>query len=1462
MFKKRKARRKAALIFVAVFTVAAILGSNHLQGLSAQEEKAAQNSETTEQVTTLGTETTTQATEAEKTTTAATEKTTEVQAATQASTEVQKTTAAAATEKTAETKKRTAVKKSKASPNAVIVNGDFTNFLTKFEFKDQKTGESFSDTHPVTKDSSVLIRYEFKIPNNVNIEGGSTYKIKLPSVFHLENLTGTARKLNESQQGAVDEVPNWTINSDNTITVAFPKTLTESNVEGYIQIQCSVDAEKLVDQVIIFDLGQLEGYGKEYKTDVEPEVTKKSPKVRKSGSLNRDDQTITWTVTATPDAGDKTLKGYKLTDTFKYPEEQKFVSGSMTLDGNTVANPTLTETGWEYKFGDVPDGEHVLTYKTKIPDKYFEGLEYDQNGSVQINNNITNTVKIETADQKGEASATSSVRATQYQFIKTKDNNGAMGYDEATDRTWLGYKLQAIYDNGGRTEPVLITDQLPSGTYLNEEQNTLRVNYGDNDIILTKGSDSEPGVNQYTYNEKTNILKIKPDPTKTSATVYYKIWLDTEGNHGELSSNPKNNAVITIGNNIKLSEWEDGFGWTPGYETKKIDLNKSGSLVNKDGKQFIDWKVTINKNPSKNVTGNVDFTDTLGNGLEYVDGSFKASYGGKDYTDPVVQGNTIKYTIKNLGKNVCTITYRTKITSDLDLKQIGDSTTHTGTKFSNQVKLFWQDKDKETSGQGAVTIKTDLKKSGAYNAKEDRYDWTVTANSYGLAFQNFVLTDKLPEHHTLVDGSLKFGNTVLTKDPNATVPYYEENNGMIVIHFPGDQSFTSASKITLSTTTDQPKEETVTAVNTVSAAADEITGELTAKSTVTVEFTPSVEKTTSYKKGNYVEWTVDINKNSKVLTKQNAKLTDNLPTGLTYRTDSVSLVDKSNKGTVISGVTADYDPIDGKIVFTLPSGLSLDHYYQMKFITDVTTATGEIKNKITLDASAKETSSTTEEIPLILEGASSGLTGDNIRVIIQKNEAGTTDPLENVVFQLYDSNNKKVGDEKRTDDTGRISFDAGLKYQNTYYLREVQTLDGYELPAKDFKLEIGQKVTGQSKVAVMFNGTTYSFEPDSTGTLNIKLGIDNMAKRGSVELLKVNSEDAAEVLKDAEFSLHKKDGTLIAENLKTDDQGKIKYDYLKFGDYYFMETKAPEGFNLDSGKKYEFTINDEAISTPVVITAENEAKYGSVELTKFDSEDETKTLAGAEFSLFTKDGALVKDGLKTGENGTLRYDHLRFGDYYFQETKAPDGYHLNTFRYEFTINDESVEIPAGVSAVNVPTKISISKQDSESREPLAEARLQILKVEANGAETLVEQWTSDGTDHIITAKLVVGEEYILREIEAPFGYEKAADIRFTVNDEEEIQNITMLDVASEDDEYRGSTTESSTTYTETTSSEEEDSYYKDGGSKTSSKVIQEETSTTEVTSTGDNSKAALLAVIVAAGIGIVLISVHRRRHKK
>ena len=58
---------------------------------------------------------------------------------------------------------------------------------------------------------------------------------------------------------------------------------------------------------------------------------------------------------------------------------------------------------------------------------------------------------------------------------------------------------------------------------------------------------------------------------------------------------------------------------------------------------------------------------------------------------------------------------------------------------------------------------------------------------------------------------------------------------------------------------------------------------------------------------------------------------------------------------------------------------------------------------------------------------------------------------------------------------------------------------------------------------------------------------------------------------------------------------------------------------------------------------------------------------------------------------------------------------------------------------------------------------------------IIETWTSvSGEKHVIK-KLVVGETYTLREEFAPYGYLRATDIQFTVEDTENIQSVVMKD---------------------------------------------------------------------------------------
>ena len=1328
----KKVRKSLAVLAAFVLTISFIAGNGAFTNVHAQE---AETETASDQITS-----TTEASLAtEETAAMATESvTTEQKAATESNTEAAK---AESTASVTAIQKKTAVKSVKQGSDPVVTNGDFTKYLTKFAFTDH-LGNPFTESHPVTKDSNVIIRYEFKIPNKETIQGGSTYILKMPNVFQLDGLSGAAQKLNKQQAGAVEEVPNWTVNNNATITVKFPKTLTQSNIEGFMEISCSVDADQLKEETIIFDLGQLEGFGQEYQTDFKPEVEKKSPEVAKKGTLNREDQTITWTVIATPDKGDNNLEGYTLIDTFD--KKQVFVKGSVELDGTKTADPELTDNGWNYKFGKISNGSHTLTYKTKLTDEFFES-DYKSNGAKDMSAIAANTVTIKTGDSKGEASADASVRVVRYAFWKDKNASNNIGYDDDAKKPYLGFQLKGWYDTAG------------SG----------------NAVKLTKAAGSTPGENEYTYDTATREFKVTLDPKYNNNFVYvnYKIWLDTEA--AVKKGSVRNTAVMTVGNHVSISDYEDS-SWGSGYQKGKLGLTKSGDFARVEDDNTIKWTVTVNNNPTKTVNGDIQFKDVLPEGLEYIAGSFNANYKGKNEKNVQVNGNELIFTIKDLGKNKCTITYTTRIKGGaLQFTQNANGNSP-AVSFKNHVFLEWDGNKQDITGTGSVNIQTFVSKKGSYNSSKDEFNWTIWLRSKGIYIHNMVVTEKLPEGHRLVEGSLKYGDKVLGTEKSADQHYYEVSGDSIIIYFPEQMLPTDKNDMTLSTVTDETKAETkpekVSAVNEVSVRADEFKTELTAKAEVNVSYTPDVEKTTSYKKGNYVEWTVNVNKNHAVITKQKAEITDQLQPGLTYREGSVKLIDVTANNKEISGMDSDYDDVSGKIVFTFPDGLDLTHQFKVLFITDVTSATGNIKNTVTFDASAKETKVTSGSVPLILSGMNSGLTGDNIRFILNKTDAEDNAPLENVEFQLYDHKKNEVGSVMKTDNKGRIAFDAGLKYGNTYYLKETKALNDYVLDAAEHKLVIGEKES--DRVQVQFDGRDYTFSLDENGTLNFGFTITNEAKRGSVLLKKVSSEDAR-TLEGAEFSLYKADGELVAQGLKTDAQGQIRFDYLRLGTYYFQETKAPEGYNLDAETKYEFRINDQAAETPVVVEAEN-----------------------------------------------------------------------------------------------VPTKVSVIKLDAATKKALAGAELQIIQIQEDGSELIVEEWTSEEEAHAVTGKLIPGEEYILRETEAPFGYELAEDVRFTVNAGGELWTVEMYDEPSPEDPYYGGDDEEESSTSETTTTttyeepEDEDSYYREDSetvktSEASSKSVTE----SRVSRTGDSSHTAVYAIVAVCAAGAVLLLL-RKKYKK
>lgn len=107
---------------------------------------------------------------------------------------------------------------------------------------------------------------------------------------------------------------------------------------------------------------------------------------------------------------------------------------------------------------------------------------------------------------------------------------------------------------------------------------------------------------------------------------------------------------------------------------------------------------------------------------------------------------------------------------------------------------------------------------------------------------------------------------------------------------------------------------------------------------------------------------------------------------------------------------------------------------------------------------------------------------------------------------------------------------------------------------------------------------TPTIEKDFTDENNRYIDVSNATTTGtaSIQLQKTNTDGLA--LAGAEFTLFDATNQPIEEGLVTDANGMITVDGLTAGDYHFVETKAPEGYQLDPSPQ-EVTVTAEDLGT-------------------------------------------------------------------------------------------------------------------------------------------------------------------------------------------------------------------------------------------------------------------------------------------
>ena len=262
----------------------------------------------------------------------------------------------------------------------------------------------------------------------------------------------------------------------------------------------------------------------------------------------------------------------------------------------------------------------------------------------------------------------------------------------------------------------------------------------------------------------------------------------------------------------------------------------------------------------------------------------------------------------------------------------------------------------------------------------------------------------------------------------------------------------------------------------------------------------------------------------------------------------------------------------------------------------------------------------------------------------------------------------------------------------------------------------------------------------------------------------------------------------LVTTLTTGKDGKATAKNLPLGQYRVVEVEAPYGYVLNPNEqKVTFTYVDD--KTPVIkesLTFSDDRQKLDMSVTKLDAEDNTP-IAGAVFGLYADEDIKNADGRVIIEKGTLLekatsdengkiafVKDYPFAKYVARELVKPAGYVTNEEAVNFDTKYQGQDVKTAVynsEYKNTPTTFEFTKTDITSGAELTGATLTVLDKDGN----VVDTWTSDAKEAHVIKRLVVGEIYTLREEFAPYGYLKAADIQFTVEDTGKVQHVEMKD---------------------------------------------------------------------------------------
>ena len=392
--------------------------------------------------------------------------------------------------------------------------------------------------------------------------------------------------------------------------------------------------------------------------------------------------------------------------------------------------------------------------------------------------------------------------------------------------------------------------------------------------------------------------------------------------------------------------------------------------------------------------------------------------------------------------------------------------------------------------------------------------------------------------------------------------------------------------------------------------------------------------------------------------------------------------------------------------------------------------------------------------------------------------------------------------------TGNVSVKGGEKFHLEATTQNIGSLKGKYAITSNYPLNF------HAMLLNLANSQDIGFGY-YTDTLELNLEVD-WPDEATVKIIKKDKGSNA-LLAGAVYGIYADEACtkLIKKMPATNAKGESEVKITKTQDtVYLREISGPSGYVLDTkaygvklvvGQTASKNLTDKEQKGALTIYKEGEVLTGATV-----TEDgvtfayEKRKLKGAVYSVYAgadikaadgtliyKKGALVKDNLVTGDDGSVTLKDLYLGTYTVTETKAPDNYVCKgeSKTIELVYAGQTVEVQTGSATfLNERQKaaVRVEKQDEETKNPLSGGiyglyAAEDIKVDGKTVVpkgTLIEKATT-GADGKASykAELPINYSYSIREIQAPELYLRNSEDTYTftfkfTNDKEEKVNFS------------------------------------------------------------------------------------------